>query len=264
MSEKNWLIRTKSNHILGPVSLEKIHELVSSESIKGDDEICSGNGFWFYVRESELVNQFVHNGEKQCFNPVQEAEKSKNRVLDQDNDNIIVETEESSSDDITQVLRLETVEERDNQDFKSDQTAKKKSAHYISTEGLEIESNNEDEADLESEDIEQTTDEEKSSENIEPPVASKKKLFESNQVKVGAVKVLSNNESTQSKLVTKPAKKGMSMVILYIIGFIFLALAIFAFYYKDSLLEEINSQASLSLIPSAIAQDIDIAKKKMV
>ncbi len=42
--EKNWLIRTKNNHILGPVTKEKVRELYENGSIKGDDEICSGNG----------------------------------------------------------------------------------------------------------------------------------------------------------------------------------------------------------------------------
>ena len=53
---KNWLIRTKSNHILGPVSKDKVVELYQNGSIKPDDEICSGNGYWFFIRESELVD----------------------------------------------------------------------------------------------------------------------------------------------------------------------------------------------------------------
>ena len=71
---KNWLIRTKNNHILGPVSREKIRELISNGSIKGDDEICSGNGYWIHVREQDLVARYVMGSEQQPFNPVQEAE----------------------------------------------------------------------------------------------------------------------------------------------------------------------------------------------
>lgn len=262
MSEKNWLIRTKSNHILGPVSLDKIRELLTSESIKGDDEICSGNGFWFYVRESDLVNEFIHDRKKQCFNPVQEAEKSKNRILDQVDDEFKIETEKEVSDDITQVLKLETIDERENQDFKIEQESKKKSANYISTDGLEIEAKSEEEDTLESSDIDQTTDEVKPSEKLESSAVTKKKIFENNQVKAGRVRVLANNETPQQKPDVKSIKRGVSMVFLYIVGFIFLALAILAFYYKDSLLDEINSQASLSLFPSAIAQDLDTSKKK--
>ena len=70
---KNWLIRTKNNHILGPVSKEKIQQLVSNGSIKGDDEICSGNGYWLYIREQELISKYVFGESLQSFNPVQEA-----------------------------------------------------------------------------------------------------------------------------------------------------------------------------------------------
>ena len=49
--KKEWLIRTKNNHILGPVSLKKVKELYDNGSIKADDEVCAGNGYWFYMTE---------------------------------------------------------------------------------------------------------------------------------------------------------------------------------------------------------------------
>lgn len=70
---KNWLIRTKSNHILGPVSKEKVLELYQNGSIKQDDEICSGNGYWFFIRESELVDKYLLGSNTQSFNPISEA-----------------------------------------------------------------------------------------------------------------------------------------------------------------------------------------------
>ena len=70
---KNWLIRTKSNHILGPVSKEKVLELYQNGSIKPDDEICSGNGYWFFIRESDLVEKYLVGREAQTFNPISEA-----------------------------------------------------------------------------------------------------------------------------------------------------------------------------------------------
>lgn len=70
---KNWLIRTKSNHILGPVSKEKVLELYKNGSIKADDEICSGNGYWFFIRESELVDKYLKGHTTQSFNPISEA-----------------------------------------------------------------------------------------------------------------------------------------------------------------------------------------------
>lgn len=71
--DKNWLIRTKSNHILGPVSKEKVLELYHNGSIKGDDEVCSGNGFWFFIREDDLVSKYLLGSEVQSFNPISEA-----------------------------------------------------------------------------------------------------------------------------------------------------------------------------------------------
>ena len=71
--DKNWLIRTKSNHILGPVSKEKVQELYKNGSIKPDDEVCSGNGYWFFIREAEMVERFLTGNEVQGFNPISEA-----------------------------------------------------------------------------------------------------------------------------------------------------------------------------------------------
>ena len=70
---KNWLIRTKSNHILGPVSKEKIIELYQNGSIRPEDEVCSGNGYWFFMREKELVESYILGNKKQSFNPISEA-----------------------------------------------------------------------------------------------------------------------------------------------------------------------------------------------
>lgn len=71
--DKNWLIRTKSNHILGPVSKEKVTELFQNGSLKANDEICTGNGFWFYIREEDMIERFLLGNEKQSFNPLSEA-----------------------------------------------------------------------------------------------------------------------------------------------------------------------------------------------
>lgn len=71
--EKNWLIRTKSNHILGPISKEKVLELYKNGSIKPDDEVCCGNGYWFFIREDDMVERFLTGNEVQSFNPISEA-----------------------------------------------------------------------------------------------------------------------------------------------------------------------------------------------
>ena len=72
--EKNWLIRTKANQILGPVSLKKIKELVEKGSLKADDEVSCGDGYWFFIREEELVEKYIKNEILQGFNPVSEAD----------------------------------------------------------------------------------------------------------------------------------------------------------------------------------------------
>lgn len=113
--EKNWLIRTKNNHILGPVSKEKVRELVNNGSIKGDDEICSGNGYWFYVRETDLVEKYLNGEDDQEFNPVSEAET----VLANSVDGEKKEVKQEFSDDITKVgfslSELESESESDDQ-----------------------------------------------------------------------------------------------------------------------------------------------------
>lgn len=71
--EKNWLIRTYQKQILGPVAKDKIVSFVEKGALGDSDEICSGNGFWFQVREKDLINKFVLNSETQSFNPISET-----------------------------------------------------------------------------------------------------------------------------------------------------------------------------------------------
>ena len=67
-----WLIRTYSNHLLGPVSKGKLRELMANKSIGPKDEVCSGNGYWFFLNESYLVAKFVDGEEPVSFNPLSE------------------------------------------------------------------------------------------------------------------------------------------------------------------------------------------------
>src|SRR5688572_15688330 len=73
ISKKNWLIRTKDFQILGPVSKEKIIELLNNGSFNPQDEVCSGSGYWFFLKEKDLVDKFLFGDEVQPFNPVIEA-----------------------------------------------------------------------------------------------------------------------------------------------------------------------------------------------
>lgn len=74
--EKNWLIRSKKNYyaqIVGPISRAKIIELREAQVLSPDVEICSGNGFWFWIKEENLYQKYVVNQEQQPFNPISEA-----------------------------------------------------------------------------------------------------------------------------------------------------------------------------------------------
>lgn len=91
--DKNWLIRTKSNHILGPISKEKVLELYHNGSIKPDDEVCCGNGYWFFIREDDLVSKYLLGHEVQGFNPISEAKdvlthSAQSRITHESSDDI--------------------------------------------------------------------------------------------------------------------------------------------------------------------------------
>lgn len=90
--EKNWLIRTKSNHILGPISKEKVVELYQNGSIKADDEVCTGNGYWFFIREDDMVSRFLLGNEVQGFNPISEAKDVLNHGETKPHDDITLVT----------------------------------------------------------------------------------------------------------------------------------------------------------------------------
>lgn len=74
MKDRTWLIRTKQNKILGPLSKQKVIDLVQTESLTGEDEVCSGNGYWFWIKEKELVDKYLLGESEQSFNPVCEAQ----------------------------------------------------------------------------------------------------------------------------------------------------------------------------------------------
>lgn len=72
-TSRNWLIRTGQNQILGPVSKEKIAEFINKGTLSLMDEVSSGNGFWFYIREKELVDRHIFGDVPQGYNPISEA-----------------------------------------------------------------------------------------------------------------------------------------------------------------------------------------------
>ena len=54
---KDWLIRTTDHEIIGPVAKEKVVELIETNKLKPEDELCCGNSFWFFVKEKEFIKE---------------------------------------------------------------------------------------------------------------------------------------------------------------------------------------------------------------
>lgn len=71
--DKNWLIRTSQNQILGPVAKAKLLEFIQKGALGMTDEVTSGNGYWFSLKEKELVDKYLHGDVPQGYNPISEA-----------------------------------------------------------------------------------------------------------------------------------------------------------------------------------------------
>lgn len=71
--DRNWLIRTSQNQILGPVAKQKLLEFVQKGALGMMDEVSSGNGYWFSLKEKELVEKYLHGDLPQGYNPISES-----------------------------------------------------------------------------------------------------------------------------------------------------------------------------------------------
>ena len=71
---RNWLIRTQAKKILGPVEKSEVLKLLQEKALSGEDEVSSGNGHWFWIREKDLVKKYLYGDKAQPFNPISEAE----------------------------------------------------------------------------------------------------------------------------------------------------------------------------------------------
>jgi hypothetical protein len=71
--DRNWLIRTAQNQILGPVAKQKLLEFVQKGALGMMDEVSSGNGYWFSLKEKELVEKYLHGDLPQGYNPISES-----------------------------------------------------------------------------------------------------------------------------------------------------------------------------------------------
>lgn len=105
MTTKNWLIRTTANYIFGPVTKDKIIELYKNGSIHPDDEVCYGNGFWFFVREDDLVEKYLlQNNENDSLVEEENSKEAK----------VTFEIEENTEDETLIDLHLNDIQQTAN------------------------------------------------------------------------------------------------------------------------------------------------------
>jgi hypothetical protein len=71
--ERNWLIRTTQKQILGPVAKAKVLEFLQKGALGINDEVTSGNGYWFSLKEKDLVDKYLFGDVPQGYNPISES-----------------------------------------------------------------------------------------------------------------------------------------------------------------------------------------------
>jgi hypothetical protein len=235
--EKNWLIRTKNNHILGPVSKNKVRELLAKGSIKADDELCSGNGYWFYVREKELVEKYITGERPQDFNPVAEAiSVVVSKVVEQNQDE--QEIQLPSDDDLAFPDELESVPEQKNETDESpveDLDTKSQSTDIIQENS-------------------DTLDKLRDKANI---TQKKSKIKASSSAKEKNI----NEDNVLAPVTTRKQKGFLGQNMVQIIAFLFFILALLAFYYRKRIINQILSY-DISIVSPVHAQVIPESLKK--
>lgn len=105
--KKNWLIRTTNNVILGPVSAKKLRFLIERGSLELNDEVCSGNGYWIFVKEKELLDKYLYRGVSQGFNPIYNESPEDEEEVEQGDELLEIEEltwEEGSAHGESQML----------------------------------------------------------------------------------------------------------------------------------------------------------------
>ncbi len=51
-----WLVRTRDNRILGPLSRAEICQLIFTHRLGIEDEVCRANFYWFYLHEHKELS----------------------------------------------------------------------------------------------------------------------------------------------------------------------------------------------------------------
>ncbi|MFA6236481.1 MAG: hypothetical protein WC635_04055 [Bacteriovorax sp.] len=100
--ERNWLIRTSQNQILGPVAKAKVLEFLQKGALGLNDEVASGNGYWFSLKEKDLVDKYLYGDLPQGYNPISESKSVLSRRDNPDRTTSI----NSAPANKTQVIKL--------------------------------------------------------------------------------------------------------------------------------------------------------------
>jgi hypothetical protein len=272
--DKTWLIRTKNNHILGPVTKNKVKELIEKGSIKGEDEVCNGNGYWFYIREKELINKYIIGDVPQGFNPVSEA------------DTVLCKGGSSPQDSTNPAMKPV-----------AEPTAQEGNTTLPTDDDLaypDMETVTPDESDLEYPDLDEVT--EKKTENLDPvkipelkeqlddvdlePIASEDEVYVSEEDD-------SADEETGHKINRKYKKKPVKLTqrrvkkkegnvsvktrndnYLFVVAFLLLAIAIGVFVFRKTLMKKLmHINYSKLIMNKAYAQVttpvVNMSKKKL-
>ena len=271
--EKNWLIRTKNNHILGPVSKSKIKELIANGSLKGDDEICSGNGHWLFVREKELLDKYVHGDFLQDFNPVSEAatvvaNKTNESILD--NENHFPKDEDLAYPDEDDLAFPETTSDELREDVTIVAGISMQESIATGLRDIEFESNESD-TDLGKDTVNGSVDDDSDFDfdfyvDDQDQEANTLKENSSNQKKRDEEVIQSPPLiNKKNKVKSQSVKSKMSINILYVLGIVFVILAILSLYFRNRILNSFDQETvSFQFINSAHAQikDMQLEKKK--
>lgn len=256
--EKNWLIRTKNNHILGPVSKAKVQELILKGSIKGDDEVCSGNGYWLYVREQDLVKKYITDSNPQDFNPVTEAE-TLGAISPIESD-----LEYPDIESITG--RKESVVAHSAPEVKTPSTptpkevAEELNLQPDETFGTPLDDDFEESPEVlpEEDDLEYPDEPSvNSAENVVPIKASTPA-----RKKKGSVPKLKKRKKTPVPVPEVKRDLKISVKLIYLMVVLFFIMAVIAVLKREQIMNEINKRVSISFINSAIAQDTLSENKK--
>ena len=103
--DRNWLIRTSQNQILGPVAKSKLLEFIQKGALGLTDEVASGNGYWFSLKERDLVEKYLYGDMPQGYNPISESKSVLARRENPDKTSSI----NTAPANATQVIKISSV-----------------------------------------------------------------------------------------------------------------------------------------------------------